>query len=105
MARTYPIWIDVTACTYGSSKSYGAQLTNAQNILVGSGPKNSELHCKIITTKRFREHPKYGEVIVFMTSINDKVLNISVFEKNKNDTAGKLLYQKDGTKRLKGLKL
>lgn len=104
MAYSYPIWIDVTACTYESSKSYGAKNTNSQNILVGSGPKNSEKHCSIVTTKRFKEHPKYGDVIVFQTSINDKVLNISVFERTKKDTAGKLLYQKDGTKKLKGIK-
>jgi hypothetical protein len=105
MAYPYPIWIDVTACIYNSSKSYGAKNTNTQRILVGSGPKNSELHCEIITTKRFKEHPKYGSVIVFMTSINNKILNISVFENTKKNTAGKFLYKKDHTKRLKGLKL
>jgi hypothetical protein len=104
MARQFPIWIDVTACTYQSSKSYGAKDTNTQKILVGSGSKNSETHCTIITTKRFEEHPKYGNVVVFKTSLNDKVLAISVFERTKKDTASKLLYKKDGTKKLKGIK-
>lgn len=102
-ARSYPIWIDVTACTYGSSKSYGAKGTNSQKILVGSGPANSETHCSIVTTKRFREHPEHGDVVVFQTSLNDKILCISVFKRTKRDTAGELIYQIDGTKKLKGV--
>jgi hypothetical protein len=41
MARNYPIWHNVEACIYQSTKSYGAQDTSKDEILVGSSAKNS----------------------------------------------------------------
>ena len=36
MAYNYPIWVDVQACIYKSSKSYGARDTNEETVNVGT---------------------------------------------------------------------
>ena len=41
MAHSYPIWVDVQACLYKSSKSYGARDTNFESIKVGTSPRYS----------------------------------------------------------------
>ena len=48
----YPIWVDVQACIYKSSKSYGAINQNAQTIKVGDGNKNSHVIANICTKKK-----------------------------------------------------
>jgi len=41
MSRSYPIWNKITACIYGSDKSYGVKQTGAVEVLVGSSASNS----------------------------------------------------------------
>lgn len=50
--RSYPIWIDVQACIYKGSKSYGARDTNNQNIYIGTGAKNSHHLANVCTTRK-----------------------------------------------------
>ena len=39
--RSYPIWNEVEACIYNSSKSYGAKQTSNVNVKVGTSARNS----------------------------------------------------------------
>lgn len=41
MSRSYPIWNEVQACIYQSSKSYGAKQVSEVQVKVGSGSSNS----------------------------------------------------------------
>ena len=52
--RQYPIWHDITACNYGSSKSYGSLETAATEVLVGSGKNHSHKLIEHTTTRRER---------------------------------------------------
>lgn len=52
MSRSYPIWNAVSACIYGSSKSWGAKATAAVAVLVGSSARNSHEFVKHATTHR-----------------------------------------------------
>jgi len=51
MSRSYPIWNKVTACIYGSSKSFGAKDDSGIEILVGNGANNSHLFVELNTKK------------------------------------------------------
>lgn len=52
MSRSYPIWTEITACNYKSSKSFGSKETSHQKIYVGAGKNHSHLLAEITTTKR-----------------------------------------------------
>ena len=52
MSRHYPIWTEVTACNYKSSKSFGSKDTSEQNIYVGTSANNSNHLAKLVTTRR-----------------------------------------------------
>ena len=52
MAHSYPIWNEVSACHYKTSKSYGSKRTGAVNVYVGTSAKNSELLVSHFTTRR-----------------------------------------------------
>lgn len=41
MAQSYPIWNDVTACIYKSSKSYGVRQEGAVDVKIGTSGSNS----------------------------------------------------------------
>jgi hypothetical protein len=41
MSRSYPIWNEVRACIYQSSKSFGAKNISEIQVKVGSGSSNS----------------------------------------------------------------
>ena len=102
MAYNYPIWVDVEACIYNSSKSYGAKNTNHQTIRVGSSSKNSHILSDIVNYKKEFNHEKYGDVISFRTRIDGVIVKELIFE-NKNGRAGKLLKERSALKRIKGL--
>ena len=68
-SRSYPIWIDVNACIYKSSKSYGARDTNEQTIYVGTSRSNSHEIANIKTTRR-----EIDGQIVFKFSVDDEIL-------------------------------
>lgn len=48
----YPIWIDVEACIYKTSKSYGAKNTNHEKVLVGTSSRNSHQLCARSCTRK-----------------------------------------------------
>lgn len=56
MSRSYPIWNDVTACIYQSSKSYGAKRDSGVTVRVGSSASNSHVFVKHATTHRLHDN-------------------------------------------------
>lgn len=66
MAHSYPIWIDVQACIYGSSKSYGAKDTNFETINVGTSAKYShKFYTRATNKKVLPEYRGFKDVTVF----------------------------------------
>jgi hypothetical protein len=78
--KHYPIWIDVNACIYKSSKSYGAKDTNEQTIYVGTSRSNSHELVRIVTTKREK-----GNYIVFKFSVDDNVIKTKYMDKKTKE--------------------
>ena len=52
MSRSWPIWNDVLACRYVSSKSFGWRDTGEVTVRVGTGPSCSEVLVRHFTTRR-----------------------------------------------------
>ncbi len=52
--KSYPIWTDVQACNYKSSKSFGSKDTSKMNINVGTSARNSHELVEVITTRRVK---------------------------------------------------
>lgn len=72
--KQYPIWIDVEACIYKSSKSYGAKNTNHEKVLVGTSSKNSHQFCtRSVTRKELSDYRGFKDVLVFR-SFHDGLL-------------------------------
>lgn len=72
--KQYPIWIDVEACIYKTSKSYGAKNTNHEKVLVGTSSKNSHQLCtRSCTRKELSDYRGFKDVLVFR-SFHDGVL-------------------------------
>ena len=80
----YPIWNDVTACIYKSSKSFGAKDTSDTKVFVGTSRTNSELLVQHFTTRREK-----GENTIFTFGIDkgngleviaEKIMNTSTKE-------------------------
>ena len=103
MSKAYPIWNEVKNCTYQGNKSYGNKETGEVNIYVGSSAKNSEHFVKTLITKRTTFY-KGREVFVFKFSVDDVVLKIALFEKNK-DVPGKFIKTISKIKKIKSLNL
>jgi len=56
MSRSYPIWNKVTACIYGSSKSYGVKADGQVDVVVGTSVKNSHDFVSHRTTHRLLDN-------------------------------------------------
>lgn len=102
MGRSHPIWNQVTACKYNSSKSYGISDTGEVEIKVGSSASNSHSFLRHVTTRRFTTHPKYGPVCIFKFSVDGVVLKEMIFEDN-NGRAGKHIKTRTKLKSIKSL--
>jgi len=79
MPRSYPIWIDVTACIYQGSKSYGARNRNLQHIKVGTSASNSHQFAKLETT---RTENKDGTV-TFNLEVDGRLIKTATLDKNE----------------------
>ena len=73
--KSYPIWTDVEACIYKSSKSFGAKDTSTQTINVGTSAKNSHEIATICTTRR-----EVDDEIIFKFSVDGEVLKTLKFD-------------------------
>ena len=71
--KAYPIWTEVTACNYKSSKSYGSKDTSQQIIYVGTSKNNSHELAEIITTRR-----QIDDKIHFKLSVDDVIMKETV---------------------------
>ena len=56
MSRSYPIWNDVTACIYQSSKSYGVKNDGMVNVKIGTSASNSHAFLDHRTTHKTLEN-------------------------------------------------
>ena len=81
MAYSYPIWNNVEACIYGSSKSWGARDTCDVNVSVGSSAKYSNHFVNHTTTKREIEQ----DLFEFRFYVDNKIIKRALFDK-KNKT-------------------
>lgn len=92
--RSYPIWIDVDACIYKSSKSYGARNTNNQNIYVGTSASNSK-HFTNINVLRTKNTNGETEFILVVDGKEIKRYNL-----DKNEIIFNALHPKNEGKKL-----
>lgn len=90
MSYAKPIWNEVEACIYKSSKSYGAKNTSSVTVSVGSSSKNSHELVKHVTTRRFYDEYKgYEKVCVFKFGVFVNGKEFIVCEKIFKDNKGK----------------
>jgi hypothetical protein len=80
--RSWLIWIKLEACTYKSSKSYGARDTNAQTINVRTSASNSHELVKICTTRR-----EEGDKIVFRFGVDGEVIKTQRMNKKTQEVS------------------
>lgn len=90
MAKSYPIWVNVTACIYKSSKSYGIRNTGEQTYHVGSSASNSVEFVRTRITKR-TVTLNDAEYVIFRYTVDDVIIKQAVFTSTKKGTAGTLL--------------
>ena len=81
--KSFPIYNEVEACIYKSKKSYGTKNTSKSTIYVGSSKKNSHELATVITTRREKEHIKYGNIIEFAISFEGVILKKMIFKNEK----------------------
>jgi hypothetical protein len=65
MSRSYPIWNQIDACIYKSTKSFGAKNVSKTTIYVGTSRTNSEALVEHVTTRRV-----VGDFTVFTFSVD-----------------------------------
>ncbi len=104
--RQYPIWNEVTACIYNSSKSYGAQDRSAVSVKVGSSASNSHGFISHETTRSVKDTDK-GRIVVFSFYVCGQLIKETTFTAGRNDRAETKISEKCayiGTMRNKKLK-
>ena len=99
--KSYPIWNDITACNYQSSKSYGTRETGETSIYVGSSRANSNDFLKHITTKRNGIYND-KDCIIFSFSVDGVVIKKMIFEDNQG-RAGEHIKTLTKLKQIKSL--
>ena len=62
--RQYPIWVDMVNNSYNSSKSYGVNDYNIQNVMIGTSSRNSFDFAKIEMSVRDNDNIKTYELRV-----------------------------------------
>ena len=80
MAQSYPIWNDIDACIYASSKSYGVRDTGVNKIKVGSSAVNS---FDFLTTTI--THREQNNIKTFKFSIDGVVIATAIYNKKTKD--------------------
>ena len=83
--RHYPIWHEVTACLYSSSKSYGGKDDSLDTIRVGSSKSNSHILGKVRTTRK-----EIDNTIEFRLYVDDHLIKSMVFDNNNGKAGDKL---------------
>jgi hypothetical protein len=99
----YPIWNNVTACIYKSSKSFGVKDTGEVEVLIGSSVKNSHPFLTTLITQKNKE-TKFGYCKVFTYSIDDVIIKKAYFNLDAKGNANELLKIETKLNKIKGLK-
>ena len=82
--KSYPIWHEVSACHYQSSKSYGGMRNSIDKISVGNGVRNSVEMATTCTTKREYFSNTYNiNVVEFRFSVDDIFIKKIIFDTDK----------------------
>lgn len=79
--RSYPIWNNVEACIYKSSKSWGAKQHSAVEVCVGTSASNSHTFVNHRTTRRELEN---GDA-EFRFYVDDVCVKRAVITKKKKE--------------------
>ena len=79
--RSYPIWNEIQACIYKSSKSYGAKERNEVSVKVGTSASNSHNFVNHRTTHKIHEDGTKE----FRFFVDDKLIKRAVLKKNSNN--------------------
>ena len=93
--RQYPIWMDVSACIYQSSKSYGVKKDGVTKVLVGHSSSNSHHFAEVTVTCREAE---VGRSRTFRLYVDGKMVKEATV---KN---GEIKFNVDRVKKMKPLK-
>jgi hypothetical protein len=89
MAHSYPIWVEVEACIYNSTKSYGVKNTGNQTYHVGTSASNSHQFIRTSIERKECEPPedlkieKYKKCQRFRFFVKDtKIKEMYVIDEN-----------------------
>jgi len=94
MSYAYPIWNQVTACTYSGSKSWGAKQQASVSVKIGSSVDNSHGFVNHSVTKSSYRHEKHGLVIRFQFWVCDALVKETLFTISRHGTADQLISEK-----------
>jgi hypothetical protein len=91
--KQYPIWHEVQACHYQSSKSYGGMNNSVDKICVGNGNSNSIELATVATTRRLIEVD--GERMVsFHLKVDGQTIKEALFKRDEKDRATELVSRR-----------
>lgn len=93
MSYSYPIWNDVTACTYRSNKSWGARNNASVSVKVGSSATNSHGFVNHETV-RSAYNTDNGRVVCFQFFVCGALIKETIFKAGRNDSPGELISEK-----------
>jgi len=80
----YPIWHDVSACHYKSSKSYGGKNNSVDTIYVGRGSQNSHKLISHSTIRREYTDIDDNHYVEFNHFVAGAMITKVVFEADRN---------------------
>lgn len=75
MIRQYPIWMDVIACIYAETKSYGIKDFGETKVKVGTSKKNSHDFGRIVVRRKEKDDGVHFVIEVDGIKIKEGVLN------------------------------
>jgi len=83
--RQYPIWVDMVNNSYNSSKSYGVNDYNIQNVMIGTGSRNSFDFVKLEMSVRDNDNIKTYDLRVDNELIKQAHYNLKTKEMELED--------------------
>jgi hypothetical protein len=90
MCRSYPIWNEVEACNYQSSKSWGSKDCMTLNQKIGSSATNSHDFAEIRTTRREITLEDGTRAMSFRLTVDGEIIKQALFT-IKNGRADQLI--------------
>jgi hypothetical protein len=93
MSHSYPIWHDITACNYNSSKSYGSKDEATTVVSVGSSKTNSHRFVSHETIRTAFDTDN-GRVVAFQFFVCGALIKECIFKAGRNDRPEELISEK-----------